>query len=45
MGCALRQTLRKLLVREDERGWTSEDGDRYEAMTDLSHWRTSDLYG
>jgi len=37
--------LRELLVREDEKGWTAEDGESYEAMMDLSHRRTSDLYG
>ena len=37
--------LRELLMREDEKGWTAEDGESYEAMMDLSHRRTSDLYG
>jgi hypothetical protein len=45
IGCALQQCLGELLVREDERGWASEDGDSYEAMMDLSHRLTSDLYG
>jgi hypothetical protein len=44
IGCALRHTLRELLVCENERGWAPEDGECYEAMTDLSHRRTSDLY-
>ena len=44
-GCLLGPCLRELLAREDERGWGPEDGNRYEAMTDLSHRRTSDLYG
>jgi hypothetical protein len=41
----LRQGLRELLMHEDERGWSSEDGDCYEAMADFLHRRTSDLCG
>lgn len=40
-----RPCLRELLVRQDDRGWTCEDGDSNETMTDLSYWRTSDLCG
>ena len=43
--CLLGPCLRELLVCKDERGWTAEDDDSYEAMTDLSHRRPSDLYG
>jgi hypothetical protein len=35
----------EFLMSKDETGRAHEDDDCYEAMKDLSHRRTSDLYG
>jgi hypothetical protein len=43
VGCVLWQCRRELLVQEENRVSTSEDGDGYETMMDLSHRRTSGL--
>jgi hypothetical protein len=43
VGRVMRQRRRELLMREENIGWTSEEGAGYETMMDLSHRRTSGL--